>query len=723
MTIQKNRLVNLLLIFALSASFIGTSGSTIVTSKDVQSSASDTWLVMLYQDGDDEVIEEDTLYDFNEAELVGSTKQVTIVSQLDRYDWGSDGNGEWTGTKRFLITKDSDLYAIHSKELADLGELDMGNPKTLIDFATWAIKTYPADHYVLMLGDHGAGWNGGWYDDNPNEGSFFKMQDIDDALGAIIKKTGIGQFELVAFDACLMGQLEVMSAIAPHARYAVASEELEPAIGLAYAAWLGAITKNPGMTGKDLGKVMVDTYIKQDIRITDDDARYIYNEGEGSAKTVTEETIVDVTMSAIDLGEVKNLIAALNTLALVLKDVNQTTVSQARTYAQSYTSIFEENVPNSYIDLGSFVDLLLENISDPAVVKAAKQVKAELKKTVVAEMHGDNMAGSSGLSIFFPTSLLYKNSFAKNSDYRYSEYVGRFAKASLWDDFLTYHYTDQSFKAADADISVLNSAASSQTDFSQAVAEAAPAAGAVVEAPGSGEITIKPIKVSAKEIGPDGSITLSTTVTGGNVAYVYYDVSYWDAEYESYLTADMGFISAESTQKINGVYYPDWGNSTTIPIKYTWEPTLYYMSDGNSDHDQFAYFEPETYGVDASHNTYLVHGTYTFKDTGSQSDAVIRFNGDGEMQSVFGFNEQGSPHEISPQKGDTFTIREQWLEYTDANPDGVYNNYDGGTMTFGKNGFSMVPYYAYSGDYTIGIMVQDMNGNITEEYVEVTVTE
>lgn len=723
MNTKKNLIVSLALVIALFVSFISTKGSAFASSNTVQASSSDTWLVLLYQNGDDEVIEEDTLYDFNEAELVGSTRQMTIVSQLDRYYWGSDGDGEWTGTKRFLITKDDDLYNIHSKELADLGEMDMGDPKTLIDFATWAIQTYPADHYVLMLGDHGAGWSGGWYDDSPNEGSFFKMKDIDDALGTIIKKTGIGQFELVAFDACLMGQLEVMSAIAPHAKYGVASEELEPAIGLAYASWLGAINNNPAITGKELGKVMVDSYIKQDIRITDADARYIYNEGEGSAKSVIDETIVDVTMSAIDLSEVKNLNAALNSLALALKEVNQTDISQARTYAQSYTSIFEEKVPNSYIDLGSFVDLLLENVDDAAVVKAAKQVKTQLKKTVTAEMHGENMTGSSGLSIFFPTSLLYKNSFAKNSDYRYSEYVGRFAKASLWDDFLTYHYTDQSFKAADADVSVLNAAASTQTDFSQAVADAAPAAGVDIVAPGSGEISIKPIKVSSSEIGPDGSITLTTTVSGDNVAYIYYDVSYWDEEYSSYLTADMGFISAETTKKINGIYYPDWGSGAKIPIKYTWEPTLYFMSDCNSDNDQFAYFEPETYGVDESHNTYLVYGTYTFEETDSQVDAVIRFGGDGEMQSVFSFNEQGSPHEISPKKGDTFTIQEQWLEYTDENPDGIYNNYDGGVMTFGKNGFSMVPYYAYSGDYTIGIMVQDMNGNITEEFAEVTVTE
>ena len=94
--------------------------------------------------------------------LVGSTEQVKIVSQIDRYKGGFDGDGDWTTAKRFLVTKDNDLNVTRSKELADLGEIDSGNPDTLVDFAVWAISAYPADHYVLILGDHGAGWDGGW---------------------------------------------------------------------------------------------------------------------------------------------------------------------------------------------------------------------------------------------------------------------------------------------------------------------------------------------------------------------------------------------------------------------------------------------------------------------------------------------------------------------------------------------------------------------------------
>ena len=47
-------------------------------------------------------------------------------------------------------------------------------------------------------------------------------------------------FELIGMDACLMGHLEVLTMLASHARYAVVSQETEPALGWAYAAFLAS---------------------------------------------------------------------------------------------------------------------------------------------------------------------------------------------------------------------------------------------------------------------------------------------------------------------------------------------------------------------------------------------------------------------------------------------------------------------------------------------------
>ncbi len=44
-----------------------------------------------------------------------------------------------------------------------------------LDFVTWAVSAYPADKYVLILEDHGAGWPGGWTD----------FSDADDLLALV----------------------------------------------------------------------------------------------------------------------------------------------------------------------------------------------------------------------------------------------------------------------------------------------------------------------------------------------------------------------------------------------------------------------------------------------------------------------------------------------------------------------------------------------------------
>ena len=270
------------------------------------------------------------------------------------------------------------------------------------------------------------------------------MQEVDVALGAIVADTGIGAFELVGFDACLMGQLEVMSAVAPHANYAVGSEELEPAVGWAYGGFLQALSENPAMTGAELGQAVVDAYIEQDIRILDDEARAVLTGGEYTVESVIAEMSRDATMAVVDLQTMGDLHAVLNELAVALAAVDQGPVARARTYSQSFTGIFGDTYPPSFIDLGHFVDLLTEDIDDPQLVQAAEQVKGALAKTVLAEYHGADRPASAGLSIYFPNTEEYVGTFGAWATPT-PPFVGRFATASLWDDYLTFHYTGKAF--------------------------------------------------------------------------------------------------------------------------------------------------------------------------------------------------------------------------------------------------------------------------------------
>ncbi|MGE5602839.1 MAG: clostripain-related cysteine peptidase, partial [Nitrososphaerales archaeon] len=218
-----------------------------------------TWTVMLYQDADDKILEEDIFLDFNEAERVGSTDRVKVVAQMDRYKGGFNGDGNWTSTRRYLLSRDDNFNRINSQLISE-GEVNMSSGDTLADFVTWAAQTYPADKYVLILSDHGMGWPGGWSDPDPGRqgqqvdrriplesaiGDNLFLNELDAALAKAQQQTGISQFELIGLDACLMGHVEVMDMLAPYARYAVFSQETEPSLGWAYTAFLGNLAQNP----------------------------------------------------------------------------------------------------------------------------------------------------------------------------------------------------------------------------------------------------------------------------------------------------------------------------------------------------------------------------------------------------------------------------------------------------------------------------------------------
>ena len=47
----------------------------------------------------------------------------------------------------------------------DMGELDSGNPDTLVDFIEWAETYYPADNYLLINNNHGGNLSGMDWDD------------------------------------------------------------------------------------------------------------------------------------------------------------------------------------------------------------------------------------------------------------------------------------------------------------------------------------------------------------------------------------------------------------------------------------------------------------------------------------------------------------------------------------------------------------------------------
>ncbi|GAP15100.1 predicted membrane protein [Longilinea arvoryzae] len=681
----------------------------------------DTWTVMLYQDADDQILEQDIYFDLNEAERVGSTDPVQIVAQIDRFQGAYQGDGNWTSTKRFHVTRDDDLEQIHSEEIADLGETNMSNAQTLIDFVTWAVKEYPADKYALILSDHGMGWPGGWTDPTSKGsgdenlpianaiGNALYLNQLDQALTEIRSQTGIDSFELIGLDACLMSQIEVLTALAPHGRYAVVSEETEPSLGWAYEAFLNELNANPGMDGAALGQYIVDSYIVDDQRIQDDQARAAFV-GRGStinslfgaasvpsAAQVSNQLSRDITLTAVDLSSIAGVNDALNNLAFTLQSADQRYVAQARSYAQSFTSIFGAQVPASYIDLGNFAQLVARSAGKRDVADASNQLMSAIQSAVVAERHGTQKAGATGIAIYFPNSNLYGSDVAGAQSY--TGVAERFAQESLWDDFLAYHYSGQPFE---------------QSTRSAVVPVEA------VRAPAAGGIQISNLQLSKTSVAPGDSIDLSAEISGENIGYIKLLVGYYDSAANSIYVADSDYLSSSNTQQLNDVYYPVW-ESSGFNLAFTWEPVVFAITDGQTTAE--ALLTPESYGASPEDAVYSVDGTFTYTDSGDTRPARLYFS-NGLLQRVVGFSgsdQASAPREIVPSVGDTFTISEKWLDLDSQGNVTATAYQDGKTLTFSETGLSWKQLYAAPGDYLVGFIVEDLDGNQVASYEQVQV--
>jgi Clostripain family. len=642
------------------------------------------WTVIVYSAADDEVLEENMWFDINEMEMVGSNSQMNIVVQIDRYAKGFTGDGDWSDTRRYLVTQDSDLNHIASPVVESVGEVDTGNPQTLIDFVTWAIQKYPAKKYALVMSDHGGGWTGGFSDMSAASYSDLSIPEIVSSIEQIRQNTGIDKFELITFDACLMGQIEVFGSLYPYSNYMVASEEVIPGYGLSYAAWLGQLAQNPSMDGNGLSKSIVSTYVINDTLLT---------EARSSAEEIAQEEST-TTLSAIESDRVPDVIGAMNQFVTAITSIDQSLVAEARTYTRSYFSLFGEEVSPSFIDLGNFSEVMTTLTDDADTKQAAIQLQTAIQSAVVTEKHGPKMSGSNGIAFHFPDSDLYHYT-EFNADFPpyYAESSRKFLEQSVWDEFLAYHYTGEEF-APQEGVAV------------------APSRAAEIVAPGASQLTIGPVVISDTEISGEETVNVSTTVEG-NVAYIHTALYFWDPAAETYWIGDVSYYIAENTTTVDGVNVPDYGSSP-VQVNYDWSPTLYTLTDG--EHDAFVLLEPAEYLSAEGQTVYAVYGQYTDIRSNTPLEASLYFDADGNFLYAYAFpdgdaNGASTPVEITPQVGDRFTDYVQYYTF-DSNNNATYSSeLSDDVFTWGEKGFSFYSSYPVDGQYAVGIVAYDFDNN------------
>ena len=298
------------------------------------------WTVMVYINGKNN-LESFALKDLNEMEMVGSSDKLNIVVEIGRISYINNGSdNDWQGTRRYLVNKDNNDNSLGSALVEDMGMVDMGDYRNLSAFGRWAKENYPAKKYMLIVWNHGSGW------DKSAGGRVSKGISYDDETGNHISTPQLGQalkemgkVDVYGSDACLMQMAEVDYELKDYADYIVGSEETEPADGYTYNDFLAPVAVRPEISPAELAKAAVDAYSDH----------YQWNTGS--------------TQSFIKTAALPDLVENVNAwVDAVMAAGLKTEVAAARSEAISYAN-------PSNRDLYNFVNLVSEKTQNAAVME------------------------------------------------------------------------------------------------------------------------------------------------------------------------------------------------------------------------------------------------------------------------------------------------------------------------------------------------------------------
>jgi hypothetical protein len=391
-------------VLGLAASVLVAAGCTSGSEDAAPAPDGEGWTVLVYSIADTD-LEPYLLADLAEFAEVGSGDNLQVAAMVDRAEDYSSAPlldlDDWVGAKYVSIGQGS------AEELDDLGDVDTGDPAALAEFVAQGIADHPAEHYALVISDHGASWPGVGGD----EGSDHSTLTLDEIRGGIadgLEEAGLDELDLLGFDACLMATYETASTMAPLADRMIASQELEPGHGWDYRAFQVA-ADDPDVDVDTLGAAIIDGF---------------------AAQAADEGTGADITLSMVDLNRMPAVDDALAEFSEALSeraaDVAPV-VGRERADVLSFGRDPDPEVDTHMADLG----LLAAEIGVEAldVSDQADALIRAIGDAVTYEVAGPAALGASGLSIYFPPTedLL-------SADYAAVE------SASAWRGFLSSYF-------------------------------------------------------------------------------------------------------------------------------------------------------------------------------------------------------------------------------------------------------------------------------------------
>lgn len=283
---------------------------------------------------------------------------------------GGASSTAWGSAGRASIDPDTDMNRV-ATDFELVGEQNTGDPAVLRDFLTWTMNVAPANHYAVVLWNHGGGLSGVNFDDESGFDSL-TVKEIQQAFAQSGMKPGV-----LAYDACLMGNVEQFYELRAVAPFQVGSEEVI------------------GGPGYDYTKAFTPLAAAATVSVTPE----AFARGLVNAFTASYVTDGKSTLSAIRSDAMAAVAGAVKTFAGLAAGFTPAQAARLVTIAKAVTR-FE--FPQ-YIDMKQFMTRAAGAADLPAAARtAARAVVQTVDAAVVARMADARQTG--GMSLYVPTS-------------------------------------------------------------------------------------------------------------------------------------------------------------------------------------------------------------------------------------------------------------------------------------------------------------------------------
>jgi hypothetical protein len=350
---------------------------------------------MVYLDGDNN-LDSYSAEDVQEMMTVGSSDRFNVVVLWDRYDQPAYLYKVLPNGLQVLSG-----MTVNGADVNDQ-EVGMGDPRVLAAFVDYGVAMMPADHYLVVIWDHGSPFYGACWDSHVGPGySGGSLQ-----FSLMAQALSGHSIDILAFDACTIGMAEIAYKFATttdlHISYLVASEEYIPNYGYPYDRILHEMSSMSDLDEPaSVAKIMAMEY-----------AASYSPQGGAKGGMTANLSVIRVAAAPGLVDAIRDLTSVLNAKLQARFDKYHDLISGARG---------EANLPWDmagtihFVDLGTFAVELADLAKDNDMKAAATAVAQRVTEDVVLYVGNTPAmasAGALGIGIWFPPS--YRSCFDAN---------------------------------------------------------------------------------------------------------------------------------------------------------------------------------------------------------------------------------------------------------------------------------------------------------------------